>query len=153
MGGQKRRTIRPGFEALESRELLAAAAPQVTNVVRLGQGRQRTRIVLTFSQPMDRSSVQNPGSYLLAQRNRQGHFDFSTDPITVPIAAYDPATQSATIVPRGRLKLHRDYLLVVNASFAGLASEQGIVLDGNSEGVSGGNFVTILRGFGPKRPR
>lgn len=153
-GRVERRSLRPALENLEAREMLAtliaAPAPQVTSVVRRGMGHQPTQIVLTFSQAMDRTSVQNTGDYLLAGRNRAGRFDPSTNSISVRSAVYDASAQTVTLTTRGRLNLHRDFLLVVNANFAGLASAQGIVLDGNSQGTAGGNFVTVLRGFGPK---
>jgi hypothetical protein len=149
---RRRSMLRPSLEALEAREVLStvAPAPRITSVVRQGVLRQPTRIILTFSQPMDPSSVQTMGNYLVAGRNRVGRFDPSTASVAIRTAVYDPAAQAVTLFTRGRLNLHRDFLLVVNANFAGLSSAQGIVLDGNSQGTAGGNFVTILRGFGTK---
>jgi hypothetical protein len=153
-GGASRRKReqrrRPVLEPLEAREVLApvAPAPQVTSVARQGSGHQPTRIILTFNQPMDRATVQTTGNYLIIGRNRQGHFDPSRENVRVRAAVYDAGAQSVTLFTRGRLNLHRQYLLVANGNFAGLASAQGIVLDGNGEGASGGNFVTVLKGFG-----
>jgi hypothetical protein len=153
MGRMKqRRGARPGVEGLERREAPAAIAPapQVVAVQRLGIHQQRTRIVLTFNQPMAAASTQRAGNYLLQERDGGGRFDGNPKLIRIVAATYDPAAQTVTLSTRQRLNLHREYRLTVNGNFAGLASSQGIVLDGNGDGVTGGNFVVVLRGFGPR---
>lgn len=142
--------FRPGLENLERRETPAtlAPAPHVVSVERLGLPAQRSRIVLGFDQPMGLTPTQNPGNYLLQRRDHQGSFD-GNPPRTIRLiaAVYNATNQTVTLFPRGRLDPHRSYQLTVNGNLAGLASSQGIVLQGNT-GRAGGNYVTVVPSLG-----
>lgn len=153
---KRQRGARPGLEGLERREAPAtlAPAPQIVGVQRAGIHRQRSTIVLTFDQPMATGSTQARRNYILESRDEQGRFN-ANPPRIIRIAAavYRANAQSVTLVTARRLDPHREYQLTVNGNFAGLASTQGIVLDGNGDGMTGGNAVILLGRLGPGATR
>jgi hypothetical protein len=149
---KRRRSARPGVEGLERREAPAsiAPAPQIVGVQRFGIHRQRSSIVLTFDQPMATGTSLGRRNFILQSRDSAGRFDGNPPQmIRIAAAVYDPATQSVRLFSARRLDPHREYLLTVNGNFAGLSSSQGIVLDGNNDGVPGGNAVILLGRLGP----
>jgi len=110
---------------------------------RFGFHARPTTLTLTFSAAMDPTTVRDAGNYGLLRLGRDGR------PLRrVPVAgvSYDPAAHAATLhVPRP-LPLHGRYRLIVNASTpAGVTDASGHRLDGNGDGVPGGDFV---RDFG-----
>ena len=113
------------------------AAPTVTSVRRLGVHAQPTSLVLTFSQPMDPASVQNPANYTLHAPSGQ--------PIFIASAVYDPAANTVTLRPRLPLNVHRSYQLTVNGAFRfGLRNTAGIFLGGQGANMAGTSFVTTI---------
>ena len=67
---------------------------------------------------------------------------------------YDATTNTVTLTPTHRLNLHCCYMLIVNGSTpTGVADVSGNLLDGYRDGKPGGNYVSILRGFGLDKPR
>lgn len=143
---QRDRASRPVMESLERRETptTLAPAPHVVEVQRFGIHHQRSRIVLTFDQPMALTGTRNAGNYLLQTRNAHGRFDGNPPRlIRIVAAVYDANSQTVTLFPRQRLNAHRDYQLTVNGNLAGPASAQGIVLQGNA-GPEGGNYTVVI---------
>jgi hypothetical protein len=154
-------------EALEGRALQSGAGyeppapPRVVEVARVGTGAQWTAVYVKFDQDLQHASVR-PGNFQFAQPNKSNSFD-RDNPDVIPtrfagfrpvgtvdgVVVYDFST--VVLVPRDRLNQHRTYQLTINGNFAGVASQYGIVLDGDRDGRPGGMFTAILRGPGPWR--
>ena len=65
-------------------------------------------------------------------------------------AAYDPATGTVTLTPKGRLAPNQELQLTVRA--AGLLDAAGRSIDGDGDGQPGGDSVIVL-GRPKPRPR
>jgi hypothetical protein len=108
----------------------------VVSVQRFGFHLQPTVLRIAFSSPMDATRAQNPANYLIVGPGGNA--------IPVLSAAYDPATQSVTLLPSRRLDLHFRYvLMVVGSGPNGLTDAAGVPLAG-ARGVPGTNDVTLL---------
>ena len=93
--------------------------------------------MLTFNEPLDAASAQNPANYLVVGPRDQ--------PIAVRSATYNPLTDTVTVAPASRLNLHWNYqLTVVGTAPVGVADVNGNLLDGAGNGQAGTNFVTIV---------
>jgi len=125
------------FSGSASSLVASTDGPQVTNVLRYGFHWQPTYLLINFNGPLDPTSAQNPSNYQIL--GPAGHR------ITVVSAIYDPATQTVTLVPAGRLNIHWKYRLTVNGTApSGLTNPSGILLDGAGNGKPGSNYVTSI---------
>jgi hypothetical protein len=114
--------------------------PFVVSGLRSGIHAQPTEIVITFNQPMNVASVQDVNNYILLGQ-RSGRTPFVS-------AIYDPATQSVTLHPRRRIKLHFDFFLQIRAQGPHpVSNAAGIALDGSYSGNAGIDFTALIRGF------
>ncbi len=114
-----------------------ADGPRVVSVARHGVHYAPTSLVLTFNEPLDASSAQNPANYLLVGPAGQ--------PIAVRSATYNPFADTVTLAPASRLNLLRNYYLtVIGTAPSGVADINGNLLDGAGNGQAGSNFVTIV---------
>ena len=110
--------------------------PTVVNLQRLGYHRYPTRLVLSFSEPMDpiRAGALSNYSLSLIYRGRRL-------PIRLRHAHYHPESRSVTLVPGRLLPLRFTYQITVNgAAPSGLASRSGTPLDGRGDGEPGTPF-------------
>jgi streptogramin lyase len=109
--------------------------PTVVAVQRYGSYLQPTRLVLTFDQPLNPLTAQDPSAYRIL--NPEGRS------IPVVVAAYNPLTRSVTLVPAQRLNLYLPYtLLVSGAGPHAVTSAFGMALDGAKTGRPGSNLAT-----------
>jgi hypothetical protein len=143
----KDRCRRLVWESLEERLALSTLTPDAVQVqptvvtgLRSGVHTQSTSLVIFFSQPMGVASVQDVNNYiLLGQRSGR-------DPIVS--ALYDAATQSVTLQPKRRLKLHFDYFLQIRAQGPNPVSNvQGMALNGDYGSYQGIDYTALIRGF------
>ena len=125
---------------------VVATGPHVVRVQRFGIRAQPRSIVLTFDQPLDSLRAGNAGNYSLAllTQSRRSPVPRET-PIPITSAVYDPAALTVTLTPRRSLTVQGRYLLTVRGTGTGVADLNGNLLDGNNDGIPGGNFTTILR--------
>jgi ELWxxDGT repeat protein/autotransporter-associated beta strand protein len=129
-------------------------SPVVKSVERLGYHWQPTRLQVTFSEPLSRSSVQDIANYIVIAPGPDGRFG-TRDDWSIPIrsARYDASTNTVTLSPAERLNVHWRYELVVKGSAAtGVTDLAGNRLDGVGNGRPGSNYVVVLRGFGKDEP-
>ncbi len=124
----------------------AANGPEVLWMQRFGYHRMRTRIVLRFSEPLDVTTAQDPANYRIIAPGKDGKFGTRDDTrIRVKSAVYDPASQTVTLRPRIRLNVHRRFQVTVGASVPhGVRDLKGRLLDGDRDGLPGGNYKTFL---------
>jgi hypothetical protein len=159
---------RPGLEleSLERRDLMTAAsvhhravharaavpadvapitaAPTVTALQLYGKGAQPSRLVVTFSTPMDPTSVQNIANYSvtgpLGVHGRGGS-------IGVYAATYKPSTNQVLLSLDTHINLHSQYRFTITGSGDGaVTSATGVPLDGTNSGQPGSDFE--LTGIG-----
>lgn len=111
--------------------------PRIIDVVRHGYHAQPTTIVLTFDRPMDATRAQDPSNYTI--------FGPGGRRIRVSWAVYDAATNRVAIRPTQLINVHYNYTLVVNGMAPrGLTSNLGSLLDGDRDGLPGGNFRKFI---------
>ncbi len=136
----------PRVEALEARQVLSVVPPVVTQVVmrQVATVPPHSAIYVTFSQPMNRTLAQNASNYLVALPGPDGLFGAHNRFALVEAASYNPFTRTVTVLTNHPLPANVPFQLTVNGNFAGLASTAGVLLDGNRDGLPGGNFVSIV---------
>ncbi len=134
------------FSTPEPVTLPDRTAPVVVGLTRLGVHLQPTRIVIAFSEPMNRPRAENLQNYRLVWPGRDGRIGSVDDrPLPLRAASYDAATQSVILSPRFRLPLHRTYGLIVNGHPPdGLTDLSGNLLDGAGDGQPGTDYVARL---------
>jgi hypothetical protein len=122
--------------------------PQVTGVTWSGSAAAITSIVLTFSEPIQSAGALNPAAYALADLGTSGLASPAASAIR-PIAfyppAYDPATDSVTLVPTAPLPSGHAYRIIVSGTgVAPLLDLAGNPLAGAGPGLAGTNYVTLI---------
>ncbi|GIW87789.1 MAG: hypothetical protein KatS3mg108_2113 [Isosphaeraceae bacterium] len=128
-------------------------APLVIRAARAGAGRQQTRFLISFSQPMDPSSTQRIANYVVTTAGRDGRFGTADDRrIRLGSIRYDPPTRTTVLTAIRPVSLQtRLRLRVIGRPPRGLRSADGLFLAGTN-GQTGTDFVTILRGRTPVTP-
>jgi uncharacterized repeat protein (TIGR01451 family) len=123
------------------------AAPRVVSLRRLGYHLQPTRLVLTFSEPMDPARAIDLRNYRLVAPGRDGRLGTRDDrPIRLRAATYDPARRSVTLFPARRFPLRLRVQLTVDGPRApGLTDVAGNLLDGDGDGPQGGSYAARSR--------
>ena len=118
--------------------------PRVRDVFRFGTGRNRTAIVVTFSEDMNPALAANFANYVIVAEGRRGRRE-----IPIDSAIYDPSSRSVKLFPSRRLDLSRRFRLMIRASSpTGVADTSGKLLDGDRDGRAGGDFSARIRRFG-----
>jgi hypothetical protein len=95
--------------------------------------------VLQFSGALNASDAQNRLLYSLAPETTKKHV---IKPVAPASATYNASTNTVTLTPRKALVLNPPESLTINSS--GLLDALGRELDGNDDGLPGGNFVATL---------
>ena len=124
--------------------------PQVTNVSRQRNRAGRTRIDLTFGSDLDPARAEDVRNYVLIAPGRDGRLG-TRDDVRVPVAAsYDAATRVVTLVSRSRRgSFSPAFLRIRSGGASGLTDTQGRPLDGDRDGLPGGEFRIRLRRADP----
>ena len=118
--------------------------PLVRDVFRFGTGRNRTALVVTFSEDMNPALASNFANYVVIAEGRGGRRE-----IPIDSANYDPSSRSVKLFPSRRLELSRRFRLMIRASSpTGVADASGKLLDGDGDGRAGGDFTGRFRRFG-----
>jgi hypothetical protein len=109
-------------------------------------GRQPSVLALTFTQPMNPVLSTDSRSYTLLAAGRDRILG-TADDVRVPIAriAYDAMTQTVSLRTRQKLGLLQPYLLIASGSpLFPITAANGQSLDGNADGVAGGDYVKVV---------
>jgi hypothetical protein len=104
-----------------------------------------TTIVIQFSGVVNAGTAANVANYQLeslVRIKRKGHFVFKPQLIPLARAAYESVSHSVTLSPRQPLAKNVQYHLRIVA--AGLLDSQGRALDGDRDGLPGGDFGATL---------
>ena len=111
-----------------------------------GPGRDRTRIDLTFGSDLDPARAEDVRNYVLTAPGRDGRLG-TRDDVRIPIAAsYDAATRVVTLETRSRRgPFPPAFLRIRSGGASGLIDTQGRPLDGDRDGLPGGEFRVRLR--------
>ncbi len=124
--------------------IVTAAFTGVLSLQRFGYHAQPTALVLAFSTPLDPVSAQDVANYQLFMLGSHG---VPKHRIRIGAADYDSTTDTVTLLPVKRLALLGDYRLVVNGTTAaGVRNLSGQLIDGDGNGVPGGNYVQRFSG-------
>jgi hypothetical protein len=104
---------------------------------RFGVHHQPTRLVLTFNQAMDPTRTADRANYLVVGPGL-GPVRF----IPIAQATYNPATHSVTLFPQRPLKRLLSYAILAYARpVTGITGANGVLLNGNDNGIPGNNYV------------
>jgi len=115
----------------------STAGPQVAGVERFGYHMSPTSVVVQFNGSLDPARAQNPLNYRLT--NALGR------PLRIRSAVYDAVAHTVTLSPAQRLGVRRHYQLAINgATENGVSSPSGLLLDGDADGIPGGNYAVRL---------
>jgi uncharacterized repeat protein (TIGR01451 family) len=111
----------------------------VVSLKRFGFHEQPTVLVAAFSGALDAASAQDLSNYSLVLIAHGGRLH-----LQVPIiqAAYNPTANTVSLRPTRLLPLRFKYVLTINASTpTGVRAANGQLVDGNYDGIPGGNYV------------
>ncbi|MFI5455955.1 MAG: Ig-like domain-containing protein [Isosphaerales bacterium] len=120
--------------------------PQVVGLQRFGVHNQPTLLVLTFDRQLDPVSAGDLNNYLIYSPGRHRRIGTAHD-VLVPIfsGVYDSANRTVTLVMARPLYLFGQYRIVVRGTGPNPITDQnGVALDGKSNGIPGSNFTTIF---------
>jgi hypothetical protein len=81
------------------------ACPTVAGVGRIGVHHQQTKLVVDYDGPVDPAKAADPADYAVIER--------SGKKIAIKSATFNPATNSATVIPAVRLNVHLHFKLSV----------------------------------------
>jgi virginiamycin B lyase len=113
--------------------------PQVTSVRRFGFHAQPTRLVLTFSEPLDAGRADDPNNYQIVALKAPHRG------IRIKTAVYDRVAESVTLTPVHSLNLHNLFrLTVIGNAPNGVTDTAGNPLYAVSDGVPTMDFVAIV---------
>ncbi len=121
------------------------APPHVVSLVRYGFHTMPTQLVLTFDKALDAVSASDRTAYTLIDPGRDRRFGTRDDrTVRIVAARYDDALHQVTLSPAKRLYAFQQFQLVVNA--AKVRDASGNNLDGNGDGLPGGNYRSTFDG-------
>ena len=126
-------------------------SPQVVSVVRLGQGNQPTRLYIGFDSDLAIATATNLANYRLVSAGRDGVLGTADDrQIPLRAASYDFASRLVTLFPIRPYAFGLLTRLTVSGSEPfGIRDTSGTLLDGNADGLPGGDFVADVQGNYP----
>jgi hypothetical protein len=108
------------------------------------KGTSLSSIVLTFSELLDARRAQSTGSYVLLTAGADGRWGTADDKVVaLKKPAYKASNRTVTLTPTSALPKAMAYQLTIKGTGAtsGLADINGNLLDGNKDGIAGGNYV------------
>jgi uncharacterized repeat protein (TIGR01451 family) len=126
--------------------VVSASSPTVTvvSLERFGFHHEPTLLVVRFSGPLEVSSAQDLTNYKLILIAHGGRL---RRPLSIANATYNATDLTVLLHPRKRLPLRFHYVLTINASTpSGVRDTSGRLLDGDGNGIPGGNFVRFFGG-------
>jgi uncharacterized repeat protein (TIGR01451 family) len=124
--------------------------PMLVEIDRTGYHRFPTTLVLRFDAALDPTTAQNVHNYVLTGPNSTNRV------IPISWARYDSKTRSVTLRPSHLLNFHNwfNYQLTVRGSAtSGVTDLAGRLLDGNRDGLAGGDAVVRFHGYGKVFPK
>jgi hypothetical protein len=115
--------------------------------IQLGTGkkaRKTTGLVIQLSGPVNPAQAQGLAEYrLLAGTVRKGRTTYNRN-VPLSSAGYNPATRVVSLAPRGKLNPAQPEQLRITASL--LTDTLGRPIDGNRDGLPGGDLVANIKG-------
>ncbi len=130
-----------------------APAPPVT-VVSIQEVKNKkhlvTEIVVDFSGPINAAQADNVANFRLAMANGKGIFTAKNSPVMkLRSAALNPANDTVTLIPAKAIAVTKPLQLTINGTApSGLQDTSGQLIDGDDNGVAGGNAVVMIRRTG-----
>jgi hypothetical protein len=118
--------------------------PRILSLTVVREKRQSRGIRLAFSEPITAARATNLGAYVLTTAGRDRTFGTRDDVrVVLRTASYDAATNTVLLTPRRPLRARTLFQLQTNGTSAevGLTDLAGNLLDGNADGVAGGDDV------------
>ncbi|MGD0044074.1 MAG: hypothetical protein ABSE84_27325, partial [Isosphaeraceae bacterium] len=108
-----------------------------------------TELLLQFSGALNAGAARNLGVYHLdqASRTKKGGTKYNK-PVALASVSYNASTDTVTLLARSKLNLAKPEELRITASQ--LPDVYGRPLDGNDDGLPGGDFVALLTKSGVK---
>jgi hypothetical protein len=123
---------------ISANDFIDVQAPVVIHFGLTGPSRGITGAVVQFSEDMDRASAENVGNYMLTGFDAEGN----KTRITLASAVYDPARRNVTLkaaAPFAQPGFQRLTFKARANSNDGLKDVAGNLLDGDEDGLAGGN--------------
>jgi uncharacterized repeat protein (TIGR01451 family) len=116
--------------------------PVLTGLQRFGFHGQKARLVLSFSEGLAATGAASLANYQLVTAGRDGRFGSRDDrAIALASASHEATTNTVTLTTRRPLPLGRPYQLRVSGGPGGLTDLAGNPLDGDGDGLPGGDAL------------
>ncbi len=110
-----------------------------------------TAVVLSFSEPIEPNRAVDPTNYEMLQGGPDQLIGTSDD-LLIPLAAvwYDPPTSRVALIPATFFPLETFFQVTIRSPFtssrtSGLTDLDGLLLDGDFDGIPGGTFIAQFR--------
>jgi hypothetical protein len=145
-----RLAITAGFEGLVASTMLTVAEPGLVSVISVSpvfNGRHLvTQLRVALSGSADRKSAQTLGIYRLTTLGQPGRSTArGTGPIALRGATYDATNRVVTLTLRKPVAMSRPFqLLIKGAAPRGLKDTLGRFIDGDRNGLAGGDAAVIV---------
>jgi hypothetical protein len=109
-----------------------------------------TEIIVDFSGPINAAQAENVAAYRLAGANRKRSFTArNSHAMRLRSAVFDPANDTATLILRRADARSKPIQLTINGTPpSGLQDSFGRLIDGDDNGMAGGNLVAVIRRTG-----
>jgi hypothetical protein len=148
--------VQPTPSTAQATTKVNALPPPVVNVTGVlkysNPKHQIVAISLIFSQAVNSREADSTGTYHLVEAGTGGSFTAkNASVIRLKSAVYSSATNSVTLMPSKPFSLTKPVELIIYGSGpSGLKDSHGLYIDGDHNGVPGGNAVVILSSSGAK---
>ena len=122
-----------------------STVPTVAAVQWTGTSRSITSLIISFNEPLDPATAENPANYAVAGVGKKGSFSTQHGQnVSFAAPAYDQANWSVTLVPTAPLGINQFYSLFLKGTQGGITNGGGIELAGAGAGRVGTNFTALF---------
>jgi hypothetical protein len=148
--------VQPTPSTAQASTKVNAAPPSVVNVMGVvkcsNAKHQIVAISVTFTHAVNSREADSTGTYHLVSAGTGGSFTAkNASVIKLKRAVYTSSTDSVTLMPSKPVGLTKPVELIIYGSGpSGLRDSYGQYIDGDHNGVAGGNAVVVLAGSGAK---
>jgi hypothetical protein len=136
-------SITVNYSATPSTVSIAGEVTATNIQLETGKGNRVNRVVVTFSDPLSTSGVNNPYNYVLTTIGKKGAFNSQ---IALTNAAYDSATESVTLYTKTTLSPNKLYQLSIRSDGGIVSTSNQPFVTGTPGGLGGTQVATFATG-------
>ena len=122
-----------------------STVPAVAAVQWTGTTRSITSLIISFNEPLDPATAENPANYAVAGVGKKGSFSTQHGQnVAFATPTYDQSNWAVTLVPTQPLSVNQFYSLFLKGTQGGITNGGGIELSGAGADLPGTNFTALF---------